>query len=242
MRHVLRSVLTVLAVSTMVAVAGCKPASESDAENKAPAPVPADQTEAPPATDEIMLFNGQDLSGWTHVLAEDVPGENVWSVKDGVLHCTGTPAGYLRTERDDYENYVLTLEWRWPPGTPGGNNGVLVHTSTPGALGIWPKSLEVQLQHQHAGDFWVIGTEIDVENKEARKQGRRHLNLTDDSEKPLGEWNHMEITCKGDEVLVKVNDVLVNHATKSSVTSGAICLQSEGVPIEYRNIVLRPLQ
>jgi len=51
----------------------------------------------------------------------------------------------------------------------------------------------------------------------------------------------MEITCKGNEVIVLVNGVLVNHATNCNVTRGAICLQSEGAPIEYRNVVLTPL-
>ena len=168
--------------------------------------------------------------------------EDVWSVEDGVLVCKGRPVGYLRTIKDDYRDYVLTLEWRWPPGTQGGNNGVLVHTSTPGALGVWPKSIEVQLQRGEAGDFWVIGTELDVPNEAERMRGRRHLNLTDDSEKPLGEWNEMEITCRGDEDIVKVNGDLVNHATNCNVTQGAISLQSEGAPIEYRNIVLRSIR
>ena len=191
---------------------------------------------------EIRLFNGEDLSNWTYYLAdEDVKMEDVWSVENRILRCKGEPRGYLRTKKDDYGDYVMTLEWRWPAGSKGGNNGVLVHTSTPKALGVWPKSLEVQLASGNAGDFWVIGTEIDVPNEEERKKDRRHFNLTDDSEKPIGEWNKMEITCRGDEVIVKVNGDLVNHATNCSETKGAISLQSEGAPIEFRNIVLRPL-
>lgn len=187
----------------------------------------------------IKLFNGQDLSGWTAVLAdENVQPEQVWSVADGVLRCTGVPAGYIRTDAE-YENYVLTLDWRWPG--EGGNNGVLVHTGEAGALGIWPKSIEVQLHSGNAGDFWVIGTELDVENEGERVEGRRHLNLTDDSEKPLGEWNQFEITCRGGEIVVEVNGDPVNRATNCSVTKGAVSLQSEGTPIEYRNIVLTPL-
>ena len=192
--------------------------------------------------DEVALFNGKDLPGWTfHLQDPEKKMEDVWSVKEGVLLCTGKPAGYLRTIKDDFHDYVLTLDWRWPPGTNGGNNGVLVHSSTPGALGVWPKSIEVQLAKDNAGDFWVIGTELDVPDEDTRQKGRRHLNLTDDSEKPLGEWNQMEITCRGDEVIVKVNGDLVNHATNCSETKGAISLQSEGAPIEYRNIRLRPL-
>lgn len=188
----------------------------------------------------IKLFNGKNLEGWTYHLAdENVAMADVWSVEDGILHCTGKPAGYIVTKRNDFSNYVLNVEWRWPD--QGGNNGVLVHVSKPGALGVWPKSLEVQLGSGDAGDFWVIGTEIDVENERERKEDRRHKNLTDDSEKPLGEWNAMEITCRGDEVIVKVNGDLVNHATNSSETKGAIALQSEGTPIEFRKVELTPL-
>jgi hypothetical protein len=194
-----------------------------------------------PAQEPIRLFNGEDLSGWTAVLAdENAKAEEVWTVKDGVLSCSGKPNGYIRTDRD-FKDYTLTLQWRFPEGSGGGNSGVLVHTSEPGAIGIWPKSIEVQLFSGNAGDFWVIGTDLDVENEEERKMGRRHLNHTDDSEKPIGEWNEMEIVCKGDTISVKVNGDLVNEATNCTATEGAISLQSEGVPIEFRDVVLTPL-
>ena len=190
----------------------------------------------------IKLFNGKDLTGWTHVLADSkVKMEDVWSVEEGVLICKGKPKGLIRTKAE-YENYVLTLKWRWPKGTKGGNNGVLVHCTTPGVRSVWPKSIEVQLYKGNAGDFWIIGTELDVVNEAERKKGRRHLNLTDDSEKPIGEWNQMEITCKGNEILVKVNGDLVNHATNCSQTKGAISLQSEGALINYKDVVLTPIK
>ncbi len=226
--------------------AGCDSGSGTGGEKKnkpdGDASTATQPAQSPAAQPPTALFNGRDLEGWTAVLAdESVKMDEVWSVADGMLDCKGRPAGYLRTVRDDFANYVLSVEWRWPAGTPGGNNGVLVHASTPGALGVWPKSIEVQMQTGEAGDFWIIGTELDVENEAARKEGRRHKNLTDGSEKPLGEWNQMEITCKGDEITVKVNGTLVNHATHCNVDRGAICLQSEGAPIQYRNIVLKPI-
>lgn len=193
-------------------------------------------------TESVQLFNGKNLEGWQWV--SDTPDADVkdtWSVKDGILHCTGKPRGYIRTKSDDYHDYTLTVEWRWPKDGNGGNNGVLVHTTTPGALGVWPKSIEVQLASGNAGDFWVIGTELDVPNEAERKKGRRHLNLTDDSEKPLGEWNQMTIVCQGEHVKVHVNGTLVNHASNCSVTQGAISLQSEGAPIEFRKVELKPL-
>lgn len=190
----------------------------------------------------IMLFNGKDLSGWTCDL--DKPGvkmEDVWSVADGVLHCKGRPTGYLITKKKDYKNYQLDFDWRWPTGK-GGNSGLLVHCSTPRAAGIWCKSVEVQLMAGDAGDFWAIGDiDLDVENEAQRHQERRYVNLTDGTEKPLGQWNHMEVVCRGEEITVTINGVLVNHATKASVTEGAIALQSEGVPIEFRDVKLTPL-
>jgi hypothetical protein len=189
----------------------------------------------------VALFNEKDLSGWTyHLDKPDVKMEDVWSANGGVLRCKGQPVGYLLTKKNDFEDYVLELEWRWPE--KAGNNGVLVHVTKPGALGVWPKSLEVQLGSGDAGDFWVIGTTMALDEPEGRIEDRRHKNLSDGDEKPLGKWNKMEITCRGDEVLVKVNGKLVNHAKKVSQTEGAIALQSEGTPIEFRKIRLTPLK
>ena len=195
------------------------------------------------ADEHTPLFNGKNLDGWTFVLDDPkAKMEDVWAVREGgLLYCKGQPRGYLRTKRDDFENYELTLEWRWPPGTKGGNNGVLVHTTDPGVLGIWPRSHEIQLNNGHAGDIWVIGTKIEIPDPEGRIRDRRHLNLTDNSEKKLGEWNKLRIVCDGDDLTIYVNDDKVNYASKLSQTKGAICLQSEGAEIEYRKLELRPL-
>ena len=198
-----------------------------------------------PDKGEVILFNGRNFEGWTAVLAKpEVKLEDVWSVAEGgVLVCEGKgkPSGYIRFVRDDLENYTLTLQWRFPAGTPGGNSGVLVHATTPGALGVWPKSMEAQLNAGQAGDIWVIGTTCEIENAAERVKGRRHLNLTDNSEKPIGEWNDYRIVCEGDHITIWVNGDLVNHVTKCSVTKGAICLQAEGADIEFRNIRLTTL-
>jgi len=185
------------------------------------------------AGDEAKLFDGKTLDGWK-------ANRKAWSVEDGILSTQGKPAGVIRTKKK-FENYILTLEWRWPKNSQGGNSGVLVHSTTPNAIGPWPKSIEVQLHRGNAGDFWVIGNSLHVENEKARKKGRRFLNLTDNSEKPFGEWNKMEVTCQGDTISVKVNGDLVNKATNCSSTKGAICLQAEGTPLQFRNIILKKL-
>jgi len=188
----------------------------------------------------LALFNGKELAGWTyHLEKPEVKPETIWSIKDGVLRCTGQTAGYLITKDNGFENYMLTLQWRWPG--KGGNNGVLVHVTKPGELGVWPKSFEVQLASGQAGDFWVIGTTLEVKNPATHVEGRRHKGVITNSERPLGQWNSMEITCIRDEIQVRVNGYIVNQATKLSQQRGAIALQSEGAPIEFRDITLRKL-
>ena len=200
--------------------------------------------------EDVELFNGKDLTGWLFFTNDDeVQQDAVWSVVDGVLKCTGKPAGYLQTKRW-YRDYELILQWRWP-GERGGNSGVLVHTTTPLLFYGWPKSMEVQLQAGNAGDFWVIGTGVDVrvEDESNRrpqpKPGNQHSHrrikrlkndATETVEKPVGEWNTMKVICDDNEIKVFVNDVLVNHGTEMTVTEGAIALQSEGRPIEFKNI------
>ncbi|HPO13252.1 MAG TPA: DUF1080 domain-containing protein [Candidatus Hydrogenedentes bacterium] len=193
------------------------------------------------AGQSVTLFNGKDFTGWKLFLPDaKADPAKTWSVKDGVVLCTGNPAGYMRTETP-YENYRLRVEWRWPKD--GGNSGVLLHIQEGDA--VWPKSIEAQLHSGDAGDFWVIGgTEFKehAEQGSKRVEGRRTLKLGASSEKPLGEWNQYEITCKGNSITVKVNGVAQNLASDCTVTKGFIGLQSEGAPVEFRNIILEPLK
>ena len=190
--------------------------------------------------EKIMLWNGADFTGWKLFLREaSADASKTWSISNGLLRCTGRPAGYMRTETP-YADYHLHVEWRWPDKP--GNNGVLVHAS--GADKVWPKSLECQLHSGNAGDFWVIGGVETAEHAAGGKRvkGRRTIKLKDSSEKPVGEWNAYDIICKDDWIVVMVNGVLQNIATTCSEKGGKICLQSEGAVIQYRNIYLEPLE
>ena len=109
------------------------------------------------------------------------------------------------------------------------------------------------MNHQHAGDFWCIVQDITVPDMVKRRgpkenwgivegKGRRILNLTDGSEKPVGEWNRMTIECVGDSVKVWVNGDLVNHGTKCTATKGQLALQAEGAEVEFRKLDLTPIK
>ncbi|MGB0743737.1 MAG: 3-keto-disaccharide hydrolase [Opitutales bacterium] len=228
------------------------------------------------AGETISLFNGKDLSGWTMdvpvrdkagpedqaviedgVIRIDTNKAEWWRsipsfiVRDGLLVSLGEPRGHLITEAK-YENYELLVEYRFSK-TPG-NCGVLVHASDARCLyKMFPKSIEVQMMHQNAGDFWVICEDIEVPDMATRrptregqvfggsaKDARRIIKLTD-AEKPLGKWNTMKIVCKDDEIIVHVNDTLVNHGFNSTASSGKIALQAEGAEVEFRKVELTPL-
>jgi hypothetical protein len=190
---------------------------------------------------KLSLWNGKDLLGWKVVTADgETSSEAVWSVKDGVIHCTGTPTGYIRTE-SDYSNYILTLEWRWTEQE--GNSGVLLHAQEPDK--VWPNCIECQLQSGHAGDFVLIGPgAITVDQgKVVNESGYRVIpKMEVSSEKPVGEWNHYRIICTAGEISCFVNDVLQNRGWETALTKGKICLQSEGAPIEFRNIYMEWIQ
>jgi lysophospholipase L1-like esterase len=199
------------------------------------------------------LFNGKDLTGW-HIdvpqLDKDPNAKATFIVRDGKLVSLGRPNGHLITDAK-YENYRLEVEYRF--AAQPGNCGVLVHASTPRALyKMFPKSIEVQMNHTHAGDFWCIREDISVPDMVKRRgpkknwgviegKGRRILNLTDGSEKPVGDWNSMVIECVKDSVKVWVNGDLVNHGTKCTVTKGQLALQAEGSEVEFRKLLLTPI-
>ena len=205
-----------------------------------------------PASGARLLFDGVDLLGW-HI---DVPTDsNVrlqspFIVRDGMLVTLGEPRGHLITD-SVYRDYRLEVEYRFP-GAPG-NAGVLVHASTPRALyAMFPRSIEVQMECGNAGDFWCIVEDIRVPDMVRRRgppatwgttegSARRILNLTDDSERPLGEWNAIVIEAVGRAIVVHVNGVLVNEGTDATADRGQIAIQSEGAAVEFRKLLLTPI-
>ena len=188
-------------------------------------------------SDTVALFNGKDFEGW-HIYLKDADADpkNVWKVRDGEIWCTGNPTGFLRTKQK-YSDFKLVLEWRWPEKP--GNSGVLLHMS--GQEKIWPLCMEAQLMHKRAGDFVGMGCNFN-ENK-AKKGGPISYTprMNESNEKKLGGWNTYEITCKGDTIEATINGQLQNKATGVNISKGYIGLQSEGVPIMFRNIKLTPL-
>jgi hypothetical protein len=186
-----------------------------------------------------------EFAGWKsyHPEPAATTGE-VWKLQaDGVLVCRGQPLGYLYTEQE-YTNFELQLQWRWPPGGKAGNGGVLIRTAAPHK--IWPKSLEAQLNAGQAGDFWgLAGYALNglAERKKVVEHPKfgtlTNLKKTADLEKPVGQWNDYQIVAEGGRVTLRVNGQVVNQTTDCDVACGRILLTSEGDEIHFRNVQLR---
>lgn len=202
-------------------------------------PAPARPAATPPTP--ISLFNGRDFTG-LHIFSENAAADPAaaWKIEDGVLRCLGVGRGYVRTTTA-YSDYKLHLEFRWSK-TPG-NSGVMIHLTGPDI--IWPKSIEAQLQNQRVGDF---ATFVDARSKEEivsrnpRGVSTGRLPRPGPSlEKPAGEWNSYDIVAAGDTLTLFVNGTQVNRMTGILPSGGMIGFQSEGTPIDFRNITLTPL-
>jgi hypothetical protein len=203
----------------------------------------------------VPLWNGKDLSNWE----ADVPAKDTkpdapesFVIRNGMLVSMGKPEGHLVTKQQ-YKDYRLVAEYRF--SARPGNCGILVHASKPRALyKMFPQSIEVQMMSGDAGDFWCIQENIEVKDMETRRprkgaekwggaegDARRILNLTDKSEKPVGEWNTMVIEARGRTIKVWVNGDLVNEGFNASVDHGKIAVQAEGSEVEFRKLEIGPL-
>lgn len=183
----------------------------------------ADKDKGEKKDDFAPLWNGKDLKDF------DLVGtpESTWSVNKGVLECTGKPNGYLATKKS-YKNYVLRVELRYP--TKAGNSGVLIHCT--GKPKVFPACIEVQGAYGGLGSIFPIGgakgPSPKVDGNARKKAIKKH-----------DEWNALEITVKDGAVSVKINGAKVCDSEAYELKEGPIGFQSEGAPIEFRNLAIK---
>lgn len=200
---------------------------------------------AAPLEERLDLLSATDLTGWTVYVGETPGGapsassSSIWSLHDGVLRLDGTPNVYLRTARA-FANYRLHVEWRWPNAdAPSPNSGIILHVNGPDR--IWPDGYEFQLKGGLAGEIVAFRQDLPGGITSPRDGFKRAKRTQPASEKPLGAWNVAEVLCRGDSLEILVNGVRQNLAESLPVSSGAIVLQSEGFPIEFRQLWIEPL-
>ena len=105
-----------------------------------------------------------------------------------------------------------------------------------------------QLLTGRAGDLLLTNppdAKLDVDKARQNPKVERHffrIETKEPVEKKLGEWNEMEITCKGGDITLVVNGVKVNEGRNGNLKHGRIALQSEGMEIHFKDVVIRSLK
>lgn len=216
-----------------------------------------DEMESPKA-----FINGME-DGWHPLTLDDFLhvncDEDTWSTKDGIIHCTGKPVGVIRSKKI-YTNFELVVEWMHEKSA--GNSGVFVWAPMKALENLKPNSLpgfgiEVQiLDHGYKtnyekdgkvadwfstnGDvFPVGGSKLDpfppLSANGARSFPSKELS------KGFGEWNHYYIRAINGEIRLWVNGEEVSGGNNADPKTGHLCLESEGSPIQFKNIRIREL-
>jgi Domain of Unknown Function (DUF1080) len=212
--HVLRRSLPLLALVAVLALLGYAPAADDD-------------------KDFTPLFNGKNFTGWKFVIGgKEAEAGTTFAVRDGIIAVSGSPNGYMQTAKS-YKNYVLRYDFRFPD--KAGNSGLLVHIQGLPAKGTWPTCIEVQGQYNGVCSIFPIGGATGPRPKpddEARKKAL----------KPHTEWNSVEVVVKGGAITASLNGTKVCESEPYELKEGPIGWQSEGAPIDFRNIRIKEMK
>ena len=202
--------------------------------------------------------------GWKALGEKDFAKVNctdeTWKWTDGIIHCTGRPVGVIESVKS-YKNLEIVVEWRHLKSA--GNSGVFVW-ATKASLdnlkkgkGRLPQGIECQvLDHGYAtnyekshkkksdwftthGDVFPCGVKM-TPFPPVAPNGTRSFPSKNLS-KGVNEWNHYYIRCINGEVRLWVNGEEVSGGTGCQPSEGFLCLESEGSPVEFKNLRIREL-
>lgn len=202
--------------------------------------------------------------GWVALGEKDFANVNcdpeTWTWQDGFAKCTGQPVGVIRSVKT-YTNLELVAEWRHLKS--GGNSGIFLWAQEENLnslkRGQLPVGIEVQvLDHGYAeqyeqkngkksdwftthGDVFPTGTAKMTPFPPTAPKGSSRSFPRKNLSKGVNEWNHYYVRAINGEVRLWVNGEEVSGGTGCDPKSGFLCLESEGSPIEFRNIRVREL-
>lgn len=198
----------------------------------------------------VSMFNGRDLTGWTNINC----APETWTVQAGNIHCTGKPVGALRTLRH-YENFIMEAEWRHL--SSGGNSGIFMWGTPISAPGVpFLRGVEVQvLDHGYATQYekangkksdWFTthGDVFPIHGATMKPFGPHRGDRsfpTEERSKPSPEWNHYRIVASNGVLRLSVNGREVSGGEDCNYRQGYLALESEGAPVEFRNIRIKEL-
>jgi hypothetical protein len=202
--------------------------------------------------------------GWRTLGESDFAGVNgnldTWTWKDGVLYCSGLPIGVMRT-RQKFTNVEMVVQWRHM--RPAGNSGVFFWVPDEALAQLKPDALpeygiEVQMldhgfrtQYEAKsgkkgdwfttnGDIFAVGKSKLAPFPPLSPDGSRSFPRQDRS-RGVGEWNHYYVRAINGEVRLWVNGEEVSGGSGAEPRTGYLCLESEGSPVEFKNIRIREL-
>lgn len=225
-----------------------------------------DDTKAESDQDVVKqaIINGEGL-GWVQLKGDDFERVNcdpeTWTWKeDGSVHCTGTPVGVIKSKKT-FTNFELVATWRHLKDA--GNSGIFVWTSAEALTGLKPNSLppggiEVQVldlgyaaqfekQTGKKPDWFTCHGDVFPVGKAKMKPfppvapgGERSFPRAERS-KGVGQWNHYYVRAINGEVRLWVNGEEVSGGNECDPKTGFLCLESEGSPVEFKNLRIREL-
>ncbi len=198
----------------------------------------------------VSIFNGRDLAGWTNINC----APETWTVKEGNIHCTGRPVGALRTLRH-YENFILEAEWRHL--SSGGNSGMFMWGTPISAPGVpFLRGVEVQVLDHGYADQWekqngkksdwftTHGDVFPIHGATMKPFGPHRGDRsfpTEERSKRSPEWNHYRIVASNGVLRLSVNGKEVSGGEDCNYRKGYLALESEGAPVEFRNLRIKEL-
>jgi hypothetical protein len=201
--------------------------------------------------------------GWKELTLDDfvmVNGDpDTWSSKDGVIHCSGLPVGVTRS-KEKVTNFELVAQWRHLES--GGNSGIFVWASDealqdlkPGSLppgGIEVQVLDLGYKTEYEkdgrkadwftthGDVFPVGKSTMKPFPPTSPNGQRSFPRKELS-KGVGQWNHYYVRGINGEIRLWVNGEEVSGGAECQPATGYLCLESEGKPVEFKNLRIRQL-
>jgi len=184
----------------------------------------------------VDLLKSRTFDNFTfHLTREGKDNEGTFKFEDGILVCNGRPSGYMITKKT-YGKFTLTVDLAFVQDAKkkrtNGNSGILIHVAEKNALGVWPRSIEIQGMHRQSGLILPIPRNLKCKKTYNKAVFEKHV-------KPFGEWNSYEIDVNGGDLTIKLNGQVVSTVSDCELTSGPIAFQSEGAGTRWRNIRIR---
>lgn len=202
------------------------------------------------AQEENSLFNGKDLSGWYAFEAKTGKHENaseLFVAKDGMIRMYGATPGYLMYATN-YKNFTLKAEFKWNTDesfarkSNSKNSGIMYLVPETAKDTLWPQGIQFQVKEGATGDFVLLQqVGITVKGEKVAPGASVVSKRFANAEKPIGEWNTVEVICNNGKITQILNGVVVNEGTEPSVSEGRVLLQYEGYPIDFKDIFIKTL-